>query len=122
MLTVDCYFICFCNLLRVVQPSKVVDFTEQSVLVHCSVNIHMTKGPPAQFFFFWGGACFLFPRSLSFYFCYDLDIWTRSSIESVFCCYLFFNSFIKSMRGLRSNMAGSCINIWQLTLLLLTFN
>ena len=52
----------------------------------------ITMGTPAQFFFF--GGMFLFSRSLSFDFCYDLDIWAQGQAF----CYLFLHNFIKSMR------------------------
>ena len=47
-------------------------------------------------------ACFLFPRSLSFDFCYDLVIWAQGQALRAFfcCCYVFFHHFIKSMMGI----------------------
>ena len=61
----------------------------------------ITKGPPAQIFFGWHVACFLFPRSLAFDFCYDLEIWGQGqALRAFFCCYEFFHYFIKSMRGI----------------------
>ena len=47
-----------------------------------------------------GVACFLFPRSLSFDFCYDLDILgSRTSFERVFVVMSFSLFCIKCMRG-----------------------
>ena len=41
------------------------------------------------FIFFWM-ACFLFPRSLSFDFCYDLDIWAQGQALIVFFVIMSF--------------------------------
>ena len=57
----------------------------------------ITKAPPAQIFFW--VACFLFPRSLAFDFCYDLDIWGQGqALRAFFCSYEFFHYFVKSVR------------------------
>ena len=58
----------------------------------------ITMGPPAQIFWV---ACFLFPRSLTFDFCYELDIWGQGqALRAFFCCYEFFHYFTKSIRGI----------------------
>ena len=51
------------------------------ILFYCVGIIPITKGPLLKFF---GVACFLFPRSLSFDFCYDLDIWAQGQAWRVF--------------------------------------
>ena len=53
----------------------------------------ITKGPPAQIFLV---AFFLFPRSLAFNFCYDLDIWGQGQALRAFFVVMSF--FAKSMR------------------------
>ena len=56
--------------------------------VYVDINITpITKGLSI----FWGWlACLLFPKSLFFYFCYDLGIWAKGqALCAFFCCNLF---------------------------------
>ena len=59
------------------------------VLDGVSIGITLiTKAPPAQIFWV---ACFLFPRSLAFDFCYDLDIWGQGqALRAFFVVISFF--------------------------------
>ena len=64
-------------------------FTALSVSVSITP---ITKGPPAQFFFAW---YVLFRRSLSFDFCYDLDIWAHGQALREFFVVSFFTILSK---------------------------
>ena len=57
----------------------------------------ITKGPPAHFFW---AACFLFPRSLAFDFCYDLDFWAQGqALRAFFVVMSFFTILSKLYEG-----------------------
>ena len=58
----------------------------------------ITKGPPPQIYFFWV-ACVLFPRSLAFDFCYDLDIWGQGQALRAFFVVLSFSLFYQKYEG-----------------------
>ena len=55
----------------------------------------ITRAIPAQIFL--GVACFLFPRSLHFDFCYDLDSWAQGYALRVFFIVICFS---KRIRGI----------------------
>ena len=58
----------------------------------------ITKGPPVQILFW--VACFLFPRSLSFDFCYDLDIWAQGQALRAFFVVMSFSLFYPMYEGI----------------------
>ena len=71
-------------------------FTAVGVGVHVHVSITpITTGPPAQIFFGWHVFCS--PGHCLLIFAMTLTLGSRSSFESIFCCYLFFHYF---MRGI----------------------
>ena len=53
---------------------------------HTPNDLPNMKTPPK---FFWGVACFVFPRSLSFDFCYDFDLWAQGQALH-FCSNVFY--------------------------------
>ena len=55
----------------------------------------LARGPPAQIF--WGMACFLFPRSLSFDFCYELDIWAQGQALKAFFVVICFSAVLSKV-------------------------
>ena len=66
------------------------------VLVGVGVGVtSITKAPPAQIFFW--VACFLFPRSLAFDFCYDLDIWGQGQALRAFFVVLHFFTILSKV-------------------------
>ena len=67
-------------------------FTAVGVGVLVGVGVTpITKAPPCSNFF--GVACFLFPRSLAFDFCYDLDIWGQGQALRAFFVVMSFSLF-----------------------------
>ena len=85
------------------------------VLVGVGVT-SITKAPPAQIFFGWHVFCS--PGHWLLISAMTLTFGSRSSFESVFCSFAFFHYFVKSMRWILIKH----IDIWHMTLLLLTFN
>ena len=70
-------------------------FTAVGVRVGVLIGVTpITKAPPTQIFFW--VACFLFPRSLAFDFCYDLDIWGQGqALRAFFVVMSFFTILSK---------------------------
>ena len=68
--------------------------TAVGVLVGIGVT-PITKAPPAQIFFL--GGMFLFPRSLAFDFCYDLDIWGQGQALRVFFVVMSFFTILSKV-------------------------
>ena len=65
-------------------------FTAVGVGLFVSIGVGVTpitKGPPAQIFL---GGMFLFPRSLAFDFCCDLDIWGQGQAFRAFFVVMSF--------------------------------
>ena len=57
----------------------------------------------------------MFPRALAFDFCYDHDLCSQGHTrESVFHWNGFFSNFVKSTRGILSNMSESFIDRWHI--------
>ena len=69
--------------------------------VGVSVGVHVTpitKGTPAQIFFW--EACFWFPRTLAFDFCYDLDLCSQGQAVRAFFIRMGFSLILsKVQRG-----------------------
>ena len=48
---------------------------------------------------FWGMVCFLFPGTLAFDFCYDLDIWGQGQALRAFFVVMSFSLFYQKYEG-----------------------
>ena len=57
----------------------------------------ITKGTPCSNLFW--VACFLFPRSLAFDFCYDLDIWGQGQALRTFFVVMSFFTILSKVCG-----------------------
>ena len=65
-------------------------------LTFCFIGICVTPVTKGLLFKFYLGGMFLFPRSLSFDFCYDLDIWAQDqALKGFFVVMCFPPNLIK---------------------------
>ena len=95
LLFLEWVYVNFVVILRVGGSTYCFTAVSVGVLVGVSVGVTpITKAPPCSNFF--GVSCFLFPRSLAFDFCYDLDIWGQGqALRAFFVVMSFFTILSK---------------------------